>query len=91
MALTLDNEEAEILKAYRKNSIKKVVNEVVIKNNLSLTARNTIKKFENIQIKLPSQEIHKLKIKALETGIPIDNIISALVHNYLDNKLTLKF
>ncbi|MEI6755245.1 MAG: hypothetical protein WCK78_19050 [Paludibacter sp.] len=85
----LDEEEAEILQLYR--SEKLVVSEG---SNLEIikatkAAKNTFKKNTVLNIKLSERDLNNLKLKEMEMGVPYQNIVSALIHKYLENKIKL--
>lgn len=52
-------------------------------------AANTILKTKTVSIQLSEKEICKLKVKAVEAGVPFNSLISALVHQYIENKIFL--
>ena len=84
-----DKEELEILKAIETGDIQKVGFD---KEEIKQRAKDTIsynqaKKQISINVKLSDLEI--IKQKAKQVGIPYQNIIQALIHNYNSGKITL--
>ncbi len=79
-----DEEELEILSALDKNLLKQsdtVFDDLTTAKNAAL---NTIGSFEEVRIELSVSDLHKLKKKAMQSGVSYQNLISILVHNYLD-------
>jgi len=42
-----------------------------------------------LNIKLSDRDLNNLKLKEMEMGVPYQNIVSALIHKYLENKIKL--
>lgn len=42
-----------------------------------------------LSIRVAERDIYELKKKALESGIPYQNIVQILIHQYAENKITL--
>ncbi len=42
-----------------------------------------------VSIRLPENDLYELKRKSLENGVPYQNIIQMLVHQYTSNKIHL--
>ena len=42
-----------------------------------------------VSIRLPENDLYELKRKSLENGVPYQNIIQILVHQYTSNKIHL--
>ena len=59
------------------------------KKELQAIARATLEKNKRISILVNERDIFELKAKALETGIPYQNLISALIHHYVTDKISL--
>jgi predicted DNA binding CopG/RHH family protein len=53
-------------------------------------AKNTTARKKNINIRVSEADIAKLKAKSIETGIPYQTIVNALIHNYAIGKLKLE-
>lgn len=78
----LDPEEEEILKAFEEGKLVKVADFSKEKEMLEQTAKNTLKKTKNINIRLPEKDLQKLKAKAAEEGIPYQTLASSILHKY---------
>lgn len=89
MKKNFSKEENEIATAFKTASLKKSKN---IQNDMTTakeTALNTFARTKQISIKLTEKEIVKLKVKAIEAGLSYQSLISALIHNYTDNRIQL--
>ena len=53
------------------------------------SAKNAIKKNVVLNIKLLDKDLNNLKLKEIETGMPYPEIVSELIHNYLENKIKI--
>lgn len=78
----LDPEEEEILKAFEEGKLVRVKNFAKEKKLLEKAARNTLKKTKNINIRLTEKDVHKLKAKAIEEGIPYQTLAASILHKY---------
>lgn len=90
MKTHLDAEELAILEAYEKGLLISSKNE---KQEIGLArkmARNTLHKSKPISIRLSEKDLERIKLKALEAGMPYQTLISALVHQYAENKIKIK-
>ena len=59
------------------------------KKELQEIARATLEKNKRISILVNERDIFELKAKALEAGIPYQNLIGALIHHYVTDKISL--
>lgn len=87
----LDAEEGELMESFDAGEWKKVPDQKFKAIKKSLQGAKLEKPAKTqITIKLGSSDIEVIKQKALETGIPYQNIIGALVHNYAAGKIKLE-
>jgi predicted DNA binding CopG/RHH family protein len=84
---SLDNYEQDILQSVKNG-------EWISKNN----TQNRLKELQSyiknqkkkaISIRVNENDIYELKKKALENGIPYQNIIQILIHKFATNKIQL--
>ena len=61
------------------------------RKNLWEAAVVTVQKNKNINIRLSSKDLLKLKTKSIEKRIPYQTIISSLVHQYTEGKIKIDF
>lgn len=85
----LDKEELEILKDIEAGKYKTVKN---IKEELKKAqeaARLTLNKRKNINIRLTSQDLQRIKAKALAHGLPYQTLVSTILHNFANEKIKI--
>ena len=82
----LDQEEAKELEkienAYERGEIESLSGPELKerKKELQQIARNTMNKTRNINIRLTERDLHKLKAKAIEDGIPYQTLAASILH-----------
>jgi len=81
----LDKEEQEILDAFERGEFKSVGNIGKRKKYFQLVARNTLNKTKNINIRMSSKDLQKLKARAVKEGIPYQTLASSIIHRSVDN------
>lgn len=91
--LQLDEEEREILEAIEKDDIEELdpVEEELERKKLMEAAYNTLQKKKNINIRLSSKDLFRLKEKAIDNGLPYQTLVASLIHQYNEGKITITF
>ena len=89
MKTKLDHEEVDILQSHDNNQLKISKTRKIDMQNAVKSAKNTIERKAELNIKLTEKDLRNLKLKEIEIGIPYQNIVSALIHNYLEDKIDL--
>ena len=84
-----DDEELEILKSLEKNQLKISKTRKTDLRDAVKSAKDTIEKQTELRIKLTETDLKNLKLKEIETGISYQNIVEALIHKYLEDKIDL--
>ena len=84
---TLDEEEKEILEAYERGNFKSIPNLEEEKEKLVAAARATLNKNRNINIRISEKDLHKIKAKAAEKGLPYQTLVSSVLHQYSNDKV----
>ena len=84
--LQLDKEEKEILEAYEQKEFISIFSEEE-KQKLINGAALTMNKNRNINIRLSSKDLLKLKSKASERGLPYQTLVASLIHQYNEGKI----
>ncbi|MDC9715502.1 MAG: hypothetical protein PSN36_06790 [Gammaproteobacteria bacterium] len=51
------------------------------------SAKNTFKKDKRINIRLASNDLTNIQIKAAKEGLPYQTLISSIIHKYVDGEL----
>jgi predicted DNA binding CopG/RHH family protein len=89
MKTKYDDEELEILKSLEKNQLKISKTRKLDLRDAVKSAKDTIEKQAELRIKLTETDLKNLKLKEIETGISYQNIVEALIHKYLEDKIDL--
>lgn len=79
----LDPEEEQILEAYESGKLKMrkpTQNEL---KKWQSVAETTINKTRNINIRVTERTLWKLKVKAIEEGIPYQTLVGSILHKYV--------
>ena len=80
--LKLDPYEQEIYDAVESGKIKfRSVTERE-KKQWQAIAKNTLEKKRNINIRLTELDLHRLKVKAMEEGLPYQTLAASILHKY---------
>lgn len=82
----LDPEEEQILKAFEEGKLVRVKNFDKEKKMLEEAARNTSNKARNINIRLSEKDLHKLKVRAAEDGIPYQTLVGSILHRFANKE-----
>ena len=85
--MRLDDFERDILESVENG-------EWVSKSNIDerkTELKSYLKKKKAISIRVNENDIYEIKKKALENGIPYQNLIQILLHQYAQNKINLSF
>ena len=78
----LDPEEEAILRDFEAGKYKPVANFSKRKKILIAAARNTLNKTKNINLRLTERDLHRLKVKAMEEGLPYQTLAASILHKY---------
>lgn len=82
----LDEEEEKILKDFEDGKYVRVRNFEQEKKRLQKIARNTFNKTRNINIRLSEKDLHKIKVKAAEDGIPYQTLVGSILHRFANRE-----
>lgn len=78
----LDKEERQILKEYEEGISKSVPN---LKKELAYfreVAQQSSARTKSINLRLSERDLHRIKVKAAEEGVPYQTLLSSLIHKY---------
>lgn len=80
----LDEEERQLLEEIEKGEWKPVSAKdfAKFKKDAIEAARNTLDKKKNINIRLSEKDLHKIKVKAAEEGIPYQTLVGSVLHKF---------
>ena len=81
----LDNEEQDILNAYNDGKL----NGSPLSQTMITSARETLKKNKNINIRISENDLESIKLLAVREGMPYQTLIGSLIHKYASGYLTL--
>lgn len=84
-----DSEEIDILHKHENKLLKISKTRKLDMKNAIKAVDDTIQLKAKMNILLTEKDMRKLKLKEIEIGIPSQNIVTALVHKYLDNQIEL--
>lgn len=85
----LDTYEHDIISSVEAGEWKQVTGITARKKKMEGIAKNTHNKLFNLVIDVAEEDINLLMQKSIEVGIPYQNIISALIHNYSNGRIKL--
>lgn len=77
----LNKEEQQIIKDFDEQKLVSIAT-VKERANYQRYAAETLNKTKNINIRLSEKDLQKLKIKAVETGIPYQTLVSSVLHRF---------
>ena len=89
MKTKLDQEEVDILQSHDNNQLKISKTRKIDMQNAVKSAKDTIERKAELSIRISEKDLRNLKLKEIEIGIPYQNIVTALIHNYLEDKIDL--
>ena len=78
----LDPEEKQILEAYERGEFVPVKNQAAMKRKMQRAAKYTLEKKKNINIRLTELDLHRLKVKAMQEGMPYQTLVASILHKY---------
>ncbi|MCG2725265.1 MAG: antitoxin [Elusimicrobia bacterium] len=81
--MKLNEEEKNILNAYKKSNLSSVPN---IKKEIGKYreyAKHTLQKNKRINIRLSERDLIHIQRKAVEEGLPYQTLVSSILHKYI--------
>ena len=82
----LDREEQEILKAYEAGALRSVATPGE-RSRLESSARATQAKDQRINIRLTSEDLGALRVRAMQEGVPYQTLITGVLHKNVSGRL----
>jgi predicted DNA binding CopG/RHH family protein len=86
--LQLDEEEREILEAFEAGKLEPIEMSKEEIEELKEAAKKVLSKRSRISISIPEWDLKKIKDRAIESGIPYQTLISAVLHQYAEGKIS---
>ncbi|MCX6579715.1 MAG: CopG family antitoxin [Candidatus Aminicenantes bacterium] len=87
-ALQLDEEEIEILEAFEEGKLEKIDMSEDEIEDLKIAARETLSENNRISVRIPERDLRKIKERAQVNGIPYQFLITAVLHQYAEGKIS---
>lgn len=81
----LTEEEEQILKDFEDGKLVTIDNVEDEKKRFQKIAAATLNKTKNINIRLSEKDLQKAKVKAAETGIPYQTLLSSVIHQFVNS------
>ncbi len=82
----LDDEEREIIEAMKRGEYVSAPDLPERIKEFKQAAANTLKK-KPITVRIQQQDIERIKVKAMEQGIPYQTLVSSILHRYAKGTL----
>ena len=83
----LDKTEREIIESYENEEWSPVGNIESQRLKYEEIARYTIQKNKRINIRISERDLDRIKLKAIEEGVPYQTLISSVLHKYVSGRL----
>ncbi|MEK7618101.1 MAG: CopG family antitoxin [Patescibacteria group bacterium] len=86
-----DKQTRDFIRAGEKGELVSVPNLQIMKSKLSQAAKAMVRarKNKSVTIRISEEELYKLKVKANRKRIPYQTLLTALIHQYNDNKINV--
>ncbi len=82
-----DKDELELMKSVETDEWVSVENLEEEIKKAKQAAEATLKKSERMNIRISPNDLRRLKIKAMEEGMPYQTLVSSIIHKYLIGRL----
>ena len=82
----LDAAEQQLLEDFEQGALRSVATPVLL-DGLRQSAKATGQKDQRINIRLSSGDLHAIRTRALQEGIPYQTLISSVLHKYVSGTL----
>ena len=85
--MKLDAEEREILDAYLEGRLERIELSPEEIERYRAAARAVSKKGRRVNIRMSSNDLRDLQVRALKEGVPYQTLMSSVLHKYVTGKL----
>lgn len=85
--MKLDNYEQEILDSYKQGKLKSRKLSKKEMTDYQRAARATFAKDKRVNIRISSNDLRNIQIRALEEGIPYQTLMSSVLHKFVKGTL----
>ena len=85
-----DKEEKDLMESIEKEGWVSVDNLAAEIEKARTAAKATVTKSERMNIRISPKDLRRLKIKAMEEGLPYQTLVSSIIHKYITGQLEVK-
>lgn len=78
----LDKEEQKMLEEVERGEWVPVKDQAKERREAMEAARNTLSKNRNVNLRLSERDLHRIKAKAIEEGIPYQTLAASVLHKF---------
>jgi len=86
----LDNEERQLIRDIDNDVFVPVPNQKEEIAKAVLYAKNYLRKDKRIALRVASEDLEKIQDKAIKSGIPYQTLISSLIRQYANGRISLQ-
>lgn len=86
----LDHEDRSVLEAYQQGRLKPVALSSEEVESYRSAARAVTRKDQRVNIRISSQDLEELKVRAMQEGMPYQTLMASVLHMYLTGRLITK-
>ena len=87
--IKLDTYEKQILEDFENGEFQPIPNEKEEMKRYQSYFKGSLKKNKRISIRVAEQDLLAIQKKAVETGVPYQTLVAAILHQYAKNKITI--
>ena len=84
-----DIDEKEIIASFETGEWRSVLTPER-RRQLEAYAKNTIAKNKRVNIRISSKDLHDIRIRAVEEGLPYQTLMASILHKYVSGRLVEK-
>ena len=85
-----DKEEKHLMESIESEGWVSVDNLAAEIEKARTVAKATVIKSERMNIRISPNDLRRLKIKAMEEGMPYQTLVSSIIHKYITDQLEVK-
>ena len=86
----LDRKEQELINSLEMDKWKSTNSLAEWKTLLAETATNTLTKDQRMNIRITKNDLDRIKLKAVEEGLPYQTLVASIIHKYVTGRLAEK-
>ncbi len=85
--IPLDEEEKKWMDEVENGNLKSVSNLEMEKSEIIESTKHSFSKGSRVNVRVTDFDLNKLKVKAIEEGMPYQTLIGSILHQYVTGKL----